>query len=265
MKKRIASIIIAVSIAACVAIACAEAVSTLPLNDLSGYAAKLSEELSWNEDMLLESIAWKEASQRLDESAHIWISEAKDLLAQYFLDIYGENIAEKVASIGIYVCDDMPEFIGGFHGGAGDIYINSRDLDGGHVLNICLHEMIHALGVDFYEDERGILSNAFYEGCAEALAGRILMEYGYDYEDASTYGELVEYAQIFLECDDHLLTDIIVKEQRDIAGRIDGILEPGAGEQFLTALTLVNGGGSEDRDVLENIEIIVHAYERALR
>ncbi|NCB91808.1 MAG: hypothetical protein EOM40_04445 [Clostridia bacterium] len=234
----------------------------LELNDMSSYEEDLNEEIEWNEEKLGESASWIESAQAITETDYAWVSEAKDVLIQYFADTYQQDISGKVNAIETYAAD-MDEVLYGFSDGTGKVYFNRNDIESDDMFHVCIHEMIHALGIDFYEDKSGLMSNAFFEGYTEKLTEIILTKYGYPYEEVSSYGDLTTYAQTILECDESLLTDIVIEEKYDIAGRIDRILGEGAGENLLKAEMLI-AIGVEAPEIGENCNTIISAYKEAL-
>ena len=234
---------------------------SLILHDLSSYEESLQLELEWMEESLEESEQWKESAYLLNVETYPWVTEARELLKTYFSDKYGMDISEKTDGMEVYASPDIPEVLVGFSAGDGNVYINERDLDkeADKLLHYTLHECIHALGVDFYQDESKMLSNAFYEGITETLTQEILKTYGYDEKKASGYEEIVDHVGKILESDPEYLPDMVTESTHDIAGKIDEKLGEGIGKRFLEALTLI-GSGEEDEKIEENCDWILDAY-----
>ena len=236
--------------------------TALELNDLSNYDASLQEELQWQEESLEESDEWKSAAYLLDEENYSWVGESEVLLENYFSEKYDIDISEKTDALEVFASPAIPEVLAGFSDGTGKVYINERDLEksADKLLHYTLHEMVHALGVDFYKDKSGILSNAFYEGVTEALTKDILKTYDYASENAvSAYDILVSYAEKILEEDENYLTDLLSESEHDIASRIDEKAGSDTGKNFLEALTLL-ASGEEDEKITENCDTILQAY-----
>lgn len=240
-----------------------EAVQTaLELNDLSNYDASLQEELQWQEESLEESEEWKSAAYLLEEQNYSWVGETEVLLEKYFSERYDIDVSEKTDALEVFASPAIPEVLAGFSDGTGNVYINERDLEksADKLLHYTLHEMVHALGVDFYKDKSGMLSNAFYEGVTEALTKDILKTYDYDSENAvSAYDIFVSYAEKILEEDENYLTDLLSESEHDIASRIDKKAGSDTGKNFLEALTLL-ASGEEDEKITENCDTILQAY-----
>lgn len=233
----------------------------LPLHPLDAYEDMLHDEIEWHQEMLEESNVWKSTARLLDENTYGWISEAKKLIVQYFADTFSEDVSQQVSALEVYTAE-MSEVLSGFYGGDGKIYLQEDELQKDRILHIAIHEMIHGLGVDFYQDKNGILSNAFYEGCTETVTQYILKEYGYPFEDVSAYDALVEYGKMIVDADTELLPDIVVKGMHDIAKRIDDVLGEGVGSTFLKSQTLL-ASGEDAPEILENCQIIMEAYQQA--
>lgn len=236
--------------------------TALELNDLSDYDASLQEELQWQEESLEESEEWKSAAYLLDEQNYSWVGEAEVLLEKYFSEKYDIDISEKTDALEVFASPAIPEVLAGFSDGTGKVYINERDLEksADKLLHYTLHEMVHALGVDFYKDKSGMLSNAFYEGVAEALTKDILKTYDYDSENAvSAYDIFVSYAEKILKGDENYLTDLLSESEHGIASRIDEKAGSDTGKNFLEALTLL-ASGEEDEKITENCDTILQAY-----
>ena len=178
-------------------------------------------------------------------------------------------MSEKMKEIEIWTSDAIPETIGGFSDGTGKIFLNQEDLEqykenDARMRHTVLHEMIHAVGVDFYNDKNGLRSNAFYEGLTEALTKAVIEEAGETYEDTSTYGDLAIYSGKIMEADSQLVADLVNGKENDIATRIDRRLGAGVGKELLDAQSLIAFSYWEDgAAVYENCERIADAYAGA--
>lgn len=235
----------------------------LQLHPLDTYESMLHDETEWHKEMLEESNVWKSTARLLDENTYGWISDAKKLIVQYFADTFAEDISQQVSALEVYATE-MSEVFAGFHGGDGKIYLQEDELQKDRILHITIHEMIHGLGVDFYNDKNGILSNAFYEGCTETVTQYILKKYGYPFEDVSAYDALMEYGKMILDADAELLTDVVIKGACDIAKRIDDVLGEGVGSTLLKSQTLL-ASGEDAPEIFENCKIIMEAYQQAFQ
>ena len=243
--------------------------SRLQLNDLSMYAESLQEDLDEMQDLYTESVQWEDAGTPLEESDYSWIFEARELLVNYFQKTYQIDLLEKMKEIEIWTSDAIPETIGGFSDGTGKIFLNQEDLeqykeDDARMRHTVLHEMIHAVGVDFYNDTNGLRSNAFYEGLTEALTKAVLEDAGEAYEDTSTYGDLAVYSGKVIEADPQLVVDLVSGAEDNIAARIDRKLGVGIGKELLDAQSLLAFSYWDDSSVVyENCERIADAYAGA--
>lgn len=243
--------------------------SRLQLKDLSMYAESLQEDLDEMQDLYTESVQWEDAGTPLEESDYSWIFEARELLVNYFQKTYQVDLSEKMKEIEIWTSDAIPETIGGFSDGTGKIFLNQEDLEqykenDARMRHTVLHEMIHAVGVDFYNDKNGLRSNAFYEGLTEALTKAVIEEAGETYEDTSTYGDLAIYSGKIMEEDSQLVADLVNGKENDIATRIDRRLGAGVGKELLDAQSLIAFSYWEDgAAVYENCERIADAYAYA--
>ena len=243
--------------------------SQLQLNDLSMYAESLQEDLDGMQDLYTESVQWEEAGTVLEESDYSWISDARELLTNYFQKTYQVDLAEKMKAIEVWTSDAIPETIGGFSDGTGKIFLNQEDVEqykenDARMCHTVLHEMIHAIGVDFYNDKNGLRSNAFYEGLTEALTKAVIEDAGKVYEDTSTYGTLVIYSGKIMESDPRLVVDLVSGKENDIAARIDKRLGAGIGKELLDAQSLIAFSYWEEGAVIyENCERIADAYAYA--
>lgn len=240
--------------------------SQLQLKDLSMYAEGLQEDLDGMQELYTESVQWEEAGTPLEESDYSWISDAREFLTHYFQKTYQVDLSEKMKEIEVWTSDAIPETIGGFSDGTGKIFLNQEDVeqygeDDARMCHTVLHEMIHAVGVDFYNDENGLRSNAFYEGLTEALTKAVIEDAGEAYEDTSTYGNLAIYSGKIMEADPQLVVDLVNGKEDNIAARIDKRLGAGVGKELLDAQSLIAFSyWEEGAAVYENCERIVDAY-----
>ena len=236
---------------------------------MSMYAESLQEDLDEMQDLYTESVQWEDAGTPLEESDYSWIFEARELLVNYFQKTYQIDLLEKMKEIEIWTSDAIPETIGGFSDGTGKIFLNQEDLeqykeDDARMRHTVLHEMIHAVGVDFYNDTNGLRSNAFYEGLTEALTKAVLEDAGEAYEDTSTYGDLAVYSGKVIEADPQLVVDLVSGAEDNIAARIDRKLGVGIGKELLDAQSLLAFSYWDDSSVVyENCERIADAYAGA--
>lgn len=134
------------------------------LNDMSAYADRVQEELAYFQETYAESDGWKAGAILLDEAEYGWIGEARELLNRYFMDAYGLDASRRTAGIEVYASENLPEVVDGFCDGENHVYLNPGEIERvpERMLHILTHEMLHALGVDFYADENGMLSNGFF-------------------------------------------------------------------------------------------------------
>ena len=238
----------------------------LQLNDLSMYEEGLQEDLEGMQELYNESARWKEAGVPLEESDYSWISDARELLTHYFQKTYRVDLSEQVEKIEVWTSDAIPETIGGFSDGTGKIFLPQEEMeqyeqDETRMCHTTLHEMIHAVGVDFYNDKSGLRSSAFYEGLTEALTKAVIEDAGEGYEDISTYGTLLIYSGKIMEADPQLVVDLVSGKENDIAARIDKRLGTGTGKELLDAQSLIEFSyWDEGSAVYENCERITDAY-----
>ena len=235
----------------------------LILNDLSGHEKELEEEIQYLNESFDESPQWKEGAYVLSEEEYPWVREARDILIKYLKGEYRLDISEKVNEIEVYTSPNVPVFLYGFYDGTGKVFMNKSDINKEYevIMYLVLHEMVHAVGVDFYNDKSGMKSNALYEGLAEALTKRIIEASGYVYDGTSAYEELRVYGEKILEADVDLIPEVAEGKETDIVTRIDEKLGEGAGEALLEAAVLL-GSRTEDEKVRENCDIITEAYGR---
>lgn len=235
----------------------------LILNDLSGHEKELEEEIQYLNESFDESPQWKEGAYVLSEEEYPWVREARDILIKYLKEEYRLDISEKVNEIEVYTSPNVPVFLYGFYDGTGKVFMNKSDINKEYevIMYLVLHEMVHAVGVDFYNDKSGMKSNALYEGLAEALTKRIIEASGYVYDGTSAYEELRVYGEKILEADVDLIPEVAEGKETDIVTRIDEKLGKGVGDMLLEAAVLL-GSRTEDEKVRENCDIITEAYGR---
>ena len=235
----------------------------LVLNDLSEHENEMEEEVQWLNESFDESPQWKDGAYILSEEEYPWVQEARDILIKYFQEEYEIDISEKVNEVEVYTSSNVPVFLYGFYDGTGKVFMNKDDINKEYefIMYLVLHEMVHAVGVDFYNDKSGMKSNALYEGLAEALTKRIIETSGYVYDGTSAYSELRVYGEKILEADSRLIPELAEGKETDIATRIDKKLGKGVGEMLLEAAVLL-GSGTDDEKVRENCDIITEAYGR---
>ena len=235
------------------------------LNDMSAYADRVQEELAYFQEMYDESDGWKAGAVLLDEAEYGWISDARELLNRYFMDAYGLDVSQMTAEIEVYASENLPEVVDGFSDGENHVYLNPGEIERvpERMLHILTHEMLHALGVDFYGDESGMLSNGFFEGLTEAATKRILETYGYAYEDFSGYDEVRIYGDQVLQADPMLLCDLVEGSERNIARRIDAGAGEGCG-QVLLECELLLSTGPDASEIGENCTLILQRYAESM-
>ena len=231
------------------------------LNDMSAYADRVQEEQAYFQETYAESDGWKVGAVLLGEAEYGWIGEARELLNCYFMDAYGLDVSQMTAEIEVYASENLPEVVDGFCDGEKHVYLNSGEIERvpERMLHILTHEMLHALGVDFYADENGMLSNGFFEGLTEAATKRILESYGYTYEDFSGYDEVRIYGEEALLADPMLLFDLVEGSERNIAQRIDARVGEGWG-QVLLECELLLSTGPDAAEIGENCTLILQRY-----
>ena len=235
------------------------------LNDMSAYADRVQEELAYFQETYDESDGWKVGAVLLDEAEYGWISDARELLNRYFLDVYGLDVSQRTAEIEVYASENLPEVVDGFSDGENHVYLNPGEIERApeRMLHILTHEMLHALGVDFYADENGMLSNGFFEGLTEAATKRILETYGYAYEDFSGYDEVQIYGDQVLQADPMLLCDLVEGSERNIARRIDAGAGEGCGRVLLECELLLSTG-PDAPEIGENCTLILQRYAESM-
>ncbi|MGN0185970.1 MAG: hypothetical protein ACI4AL_12700 [Aristaeellaceae bacterium] len=235
------------------------------LNDMSAYADRVQEELTYFQETYAESDGWKAGAVLLDEAEYGWIGEARELLNRYFMDAYGLDISRRTAGIEVYASENLPEVVDGFSDGENHVYFNRGEIERvpERMLHILTHEMLHALGVDFYADENGMLSNGFFEGLTEAATKRILESCGSDYEDFSGYDEVRIYGEQALQADPMLLLDLVEGSERNIAHRIDARVGEGWG-QVLLECELLLSTGPDAAEIGENCTLILQRYAESM-
>lgn len=231
------------------------------LHDMSAYADRVQEELGYFQEMYVGSDAWKTGAALLEEAEYPWVAEARELLNRYFTETYDLNVSEKTACIEVYVSENLPEMIAGFSDGEGCVYINRGEIERvpERMLHILLHEMIHALGVDFYWDESGMLANGFFEGVTEAATKAVLESCGYEYEDFTGYDDVLIYGEQLLQADAALIFDLVEGNERDVAKRIDARAGEDCGRTLLECELLLSTG-PEGAEIGENCQRIVWRY-----
>lgn len=236
------------------------------LNDMSSEAERVQEELAYFQELYAESGTWKTGAVLLDETEYAWIGEARELLNRYFADTYDLDVSQKGANIEVYASENLPEGIAGFSDGANHVYINRGEIERvpERMLHILLHEMVHALGVDFYGDASGMLSNGFFEGITEAVTKTVLEEGGYTYEDFTGYDEVQLYAEPLLQADAALISDLVQGNEGDVAKRIDAHAGEGSG-RILLECELLLSTGPETAEIGENCAWIVQKYAQNMR
>ena len=235
----------------------------LVLNDLSGHEKEVEEELKFLNDSFDESPQWKDGAYILSEEEYPWVQEARDILIKYFQEEYGIDISKKVNEVEVYTSPNVPVFLYGFYDGTGKVFMNKNDINKEYefIMYLLLHEMVHSVGVDFYNDKSGMKSNALYEGLAEALTKRMIETSGDVYDGTSAYAELRVYGEKILEADSDLIPELAEGKETDIVTRIDEKLGKGVGDMLLEAAVLM-GSGTDDEKVRENCDIITEAYGR---
>ncbi len=235
------------------------------LHDMSAYADRVREELGYFQEMYVDSGAWKTGAVLLEEAEYTWVAEARELLNRYFAQTYALDVSQKTAGIEVYVSENLPENIAGFSDGENRVYINRGEIERvpERMLHILLHEMIHALGVDFYEDESGMLANGFFEGVTEAATKAVLESCGYEYEDFSGYDEVLIYGEQLLQADAALIFDLVEGNERNVAKRIDARAGEGCGRMLLECELLLSTG-PEGAEIGENCQRIIWHYAENL-
>lgn len=233
----------------------------LPLNDMAVYEDRVQEELQYFEELYDECDGWKVGATLLDEAEYAWIGETRELLNRYFADTYQLDVSQKTAGIEVYTSTNLPESIGGFSDGENHVYLNQSEIERvpERMLQTLTHEMLHALGVDFYWDESGMLSNGFFEGATEAAVQIVLEAYDYPYEDYTGYDEVRIYAAQILQADPTLIFDLAKGVERDIAGRIDALAGDGCGKTLLKCSLLLSTG-PDAPEIGENCALIAQKY-----
>lgn len=233
----------------------------LQLNDMSAHEESVQEDLQYSMELYAESDAWKTGAVLLNEAEYTWVGETREMLNRYFADTYDLDISPKTANIEVYVSNNLPEWIGGFSDGEGHVYINRNEIERvpERMLQILTHEMVHALGVDFYGDESGMLSNGFFEGVTEAAVQIVLETCGHPYEDFSGYDEVRTYGEQILHADPMLIFDFIEGNEHNIAHRIDVFTGEGCG-RILLECELLLSTGPDAPEIAENCALIVQKY-----
>lgn len=233
----------------------------LKLHDMQPFEARVHEEMEYLEECYQESPSWTQDAVLLDELQHPWIDEARDLLIRYFADVYALDVSDTVNAIEVYASVRMGGVIAGFSDGTGKVYIDQGEIERvpERMLHILLHEMLHALGVDFYGDASGMLANGFYEGLTEAATQMVLERYDYTYEDFSGYTEVKDYGEHFLRADAEILKLLVQNSQCDIAARIDAKLGAGVGKILLECELLLSTG-PDAQEIGENCDAILQGY-----
>lgn len=234
----------------------------LQLHDMHIFEARVHEEMAYLEECYQESSSWTQDAILLEETQYPWIDEARTLLIRYFTDVYNLDIADTVNEIEVYAAPGMSDVISGFSDGGGGVYINQGEIERvpERMLHILLHEMLHALGVDFYGDANGMLANGFYEGLTEAATQTILEHYNYTYEDFSGYSEVKDYGKRFLQADAEVLKLLVENSQFGIAAHIDAKLGTGVGKILLECELLLSTG-PDAQEIGENCDRILQEYE----
>lgn len=257
-----------IALPALVALICLSAAfaEDVKLHDMSAYADRVREEMEYFQEMYAESDAWKAGAVLLEEAEYPWVAEARELLNRYFAETYDLDASEKTAKIEVYASENLPETIAGFSDGEGCVYINRGEIERvpERMLHILLHEMIHALGVDFYGDESGMLANGFFEGVTEAATKAVLESCGYEYEDFSGYDEVFIYGEQLLQADAALVLDLVEGNERDVAKRIDARAGEGCGRTLLECELLLSTG-PEGAQIGENCQRILQSYAENLQ
>lgn len=235
------------------------------LNDMSAYADRVQEELAYFQETYAESDGWKAGAVLLDEAEYGWIGESRELLNRYFMDAYGVDVSRRTAEIEVYASENLPEVVDGFCDGENHVYLNRGEIERvpERMLHILTHEMLHALGVDFYADENGMLSNGFFEGLTEAATKRILESYGHAYEDFSGYDEVRVYGEQALQADPMLLLDLVEGSEHNIARRIDARVGEGCGRVLLECELLLSTG-PDSAEIGENCALILQRYAESM-
>lgn len=236
------------------------------LHDMSAYADRVQEELGYFQEMYVDSDAWKTGAALLEEAEYPWVAEARELLNRYFAQAYSLDVSQRTAGIEVYASENLPENIAGFSDGEGCVYINRGEIERvpERMLHILLHEMIHALGVDFYGDESGMLANGFFEGVTEAATKAVLEGCGYEYEDFSGYDEVLIYGEQLLQADAALVFELVEGNERDVARRIDARAGEGCGRMLLECELLLSTG-PEGAEIGENCQRIIWRYAEKLK
>lgn len=231
------------------------------LNDMSSYAERVQEELGYFQALYAESDGWKTGAVLLDEAEYAWIGEAREVLKRYFADAHALDVSQKAAKIEVYASANLSDGIAGFSDGENHVYINRGEIERvpERMLHILLHEMIHALGVDFYGDASGMLANGFFEGMTEAVTKAALEESGYAYEDFTGYDEVQLYAEPILQADAALISDLLQGNEGDVAKRIDALAGEGSG-RILLECELLLSTGPEGEEIGDNCAKIVRRY-----
>lgn len=238
----------------------------LQINDMSVYEDRIQEELAYFLELYAESDTWKADAVLLDDVEYAWIGESRELLNRFFADTYDLDISERTARIEVYASKNLPETIGGFSDGENHVYINQDEIERvpERMTQILLHEMLHALGIDFYWDESGMLSNGFFEGATEAAVQIILENYGYSYEDFSGYDEVMLYADQIVRSDLMLIFDLVQGDECDIVHRIDMHTSEGCG-QILLECSLLLSTGPDAPEIGENCALIAQEYAKNIQ
>lgn len=267
MLKMFLRRLLALSLAIFFLFSCAEATSSLPLHDMTADEPRFQENMDYMQELYAESEDWKAQIEPLSETDYPWIDESRQLLIQYYADRYAMDISESVNAIQVYSSASLPETIAGFSDGAGNVYISASEIERvpERMLHTLLHELVHAIGVDFYADASGLLSNGFYEGLTEALTLDILKSEGdsNSIEEYSAYDEVLPYSELFLQADPELAALLVESADFDIAARIDEKLGAGTGDILLKCEFLLALGPDTD-EVMENCDLIVHAYMQSM-
>lgn len=233
----------------------------LQINDMSVFEDRVQEELAYFLELYDESEAWKTDAVLLDDTEYVWVGETREMLNRFFADTYDLDISERTARIEVYASTNLPETLGGFSDGENHVYINQSEIERvpERMPQLLLHEMLHALGIDFYWDESGMISTGFFEGATEAAVQMIMEACGHTYEDFSGYGEVMLYAEQILRADPALIFDLVQGDECDIAHRIDAHTGEGCG-QILLECALLLSTGPDAPEIGENCALIAQEY-----
>lgn len=212
--------------------------------DTSVLADVLNEKKQETEEIEEKVRKYNETGVALNSEEEGFIEGCNSFAKDYFLDNYGVDISEKIASLTVQKVvypEDISQMVGGsfYPENPKHLFVNadwfnlsdydarSSEYSATVLRNVYVHELMHFLGF-----HSGLGMNYFTEAVAEGLTECIMNDAALPYERMTGYSGIQQYASDFIECDPDMIRSVLSEDNYDLKGRIDSRIGPGYSDYY---------------------------------